>query len=81
MFSTDQYETCKGVTPSAQHRAVSKLARKTNPAECFHCMLRRRVARLAQAALSFSKKLTNRIGAIRYFVCDSRRVRATALPG
>jgi len=30
-FYTDQYEVYKSVIPSAQHRAITKLARTTNP--------------------------------------------------
>jgi hypothetical protein len=30
MFYTDQYAVYAGVIPPARHRAVSKLARKTN---------------------------------------------------
>jgi len=80
-FYTDQYEVYKGVIPSAQHRAISKLARKTNHVERFNCTLRQRVARLARATLSFSKKLTNHIGAIKYFLCHYNLMRAAALPG
>jgi insertion element IS1 protein InsB len=39
-FYTDQYEVYKGIIPSAQHRAISKLARKTNHVERFNCTLR-----------------------------------------
>ncbi len=69
-FYTDQYEVYKGVIPSAQHRAISKLARKTNPVERFNCTLRQRVSRLVRATLSFSKNLANHIGSIKYFICD-----------
>jgi len=81
MFYTDQYEVYKGVIPSARHRAISKLARKTNHVERFNCTLRQRVSRLARATLSFSKKLTNHIGAIRYFIYDYNLTRSAALPG
>ncbi len=80
-FYTDQYEVYKGVIPSAQHRAISKLARKTNHVERFKCTLRQRVARLVRATLSFSKKLSNHIGAIRYFMCDYNLTKSAALPG
>ena len=42
-----------------------KLARKKNHVERFNCTLRQRVSRLVRATLSFSKKLSNHIGAIR----------------
>src|SRR2546422_11577083 len=67
-FYTDCYEVYKGVIPPAQHRAITKLARKTNHVERFNCMLRQRVSRLVRASLSFSKKLSNHLGAIKYFI-------------
>ena len=81
MFYTDCYEVYKGVIPSAQHRAITKLARKTNHVERFNCTLRQRVSRLVRATLSFSKNLTNHIGAIQYFICDYNLTRRAALPG
>ena len=39
MFYTDCYEAYKGVIPPAQHRAITKLARKTNHVERFNCTL------------------------------------------
>ncbi len=80
VFYTDHYATYKGVIPSTQHRAISKLARKTNHVERFNCTLRQRVSRLVRATLSFSKKLSNHIGAIKYFICDYNLTRCAALP-
>jgi IS1 family transposase/transposase-like protein len=80
-FYTDCYEAYKGVIPSAQHQAITKLARKTNHVERFNCTLRQRVSRLVRATLSFSKKLANHIGAIKYFICDYNLTRRAALPG
>jgi insertion element IS1 protein InsB len=80
-FYTDCYEAYKGVIPSAQHRAITKLARKTNHVERFNCTLRQRVSRLVRATLSFSKKLANHIGAIKYFICDYNLTKGAALPG
>ena len=80
-FYTDQYEVYKGVIPSTQHRAISKLARKTNHVERFNCTLRQRVSRLVRGTLSFSKDLANHIGAIRNFICDYNLTRSAALPG
>src|SRR5712691_8172296 len=79
-FYTDQYEVDKGVVPSAQHRAISKLARKTNHVERFNCTLRQRVSRLVRATLTFAKKLSNHIGAIKYFICDYNLTKCAALP-
>jgi IS1 family transposase len=64
-----------------QHRALTKLARKTTRVERFDCTLRQRVARLARATLSFSKELTHHIGAIKYFIGHDNFTRAAALPG
>jgi insertion element IS1 protein InsB len=80
-FYTDQYEVYKGVIPSTRHRAISKLARKTNQVERFNCTLRQRVSRLVRATLAFSKDLAKHIGAIKYFICDYNLTRSAALPG
>jgi insertion element IS1 protein InsB len=78
MFYTDQYVVYEGVIPAAQHRAISKLARKTNHIERFNNTLRQRVSRLGRDALSFSKKLANHIGAIKLFLCHYNLTRAVA---
>jgi insertion element IS1 protein InsB len=46
LFYTDQYIVYEGVIPAAQHRAISKVARKTNHIERFNNTLRQRVSRL-----------------------------------
>ena len=65
VFFTDHYAAYTGVLPPARHRAISKLARKTNHVERFNCTLRRRDSRLVRTTLSFSKKLSTHIGAIK----------------
>lgn len=77
-FHTDQYVVYEGVIPAAQHKAISKLARKTNHIERFNNTLRQRVSRLVRSALSFSKKLVNHIGAIKYFICNCNLLKAKA---
>jgi len=77
-FYTDQYVVYAGVIPAAQHRAINKLARKTNHIERFNNTLRQRVSRLVREALSFSKKLTHHIGAIKLFICHYNLTRAAA---
>ena len=77
-FYTDQYVVYEGVIPAAQHRAISKLARKTNHLERFNNTLRQRVSRLVRDALSFSKKLAHHIGAIKLFICHYNLTRAVA---
>jgi insertion element IS1 protein InsB len=77
-FHTDQYEAYRGVIPAERHKAITKQARKTNHIERFNNTLRQRVARLVRETLSFSKKLANHIGAIKYFICYHNLTRATA---
>jgi insertion element IS1 protein InsB len=79
-FHTDQYEVYKGVIPAERHTAITKKARKTNHLERFNNTLRQRVARLVRETLSFSKKLANHIGAIRFFICHYNLEKAAALP-
>jgi insertion element IS1 protein InsB len=78
MFYTDQYVVYEGVMPAAQHRAISKLARKTNHTERFNNTWRQRVSRLGRDALSFSKKLAPHMGAIKLFICHDNLSRAVA---
>ena len=78
MFYTDQYVVYAGVIPAAQHRAISKLARKTNHIERFNNTLRQRVSRLVREALSFSKKLAHHVGAIKLFICYYNLTKAAA---
>jgi insertion element IS1 protein InsB len=79
-FHTDQYEAYTGVIPTERHKAITKKARKTNHLERFNNTLGQRVSRLVRATLSFSKKLANHIGAIKYFICPSNLTKTTALP-
>ena len=68
-FYTDGWQAYEGVIPQEQHRVVKKQKRITNHIERFNCTLRQRVSRLVRKSLSFSKKLANHIGAIKYFIC------------
>jgi len=68
-FYTDDWEASKGVIPAAQHLVCAKGSGHTNAVERFNCTLRQRVSRLVRLSLSFSKKLANHIGAIKYFIC------------
>ena len=68
-FYTDGWGAYGGVIPQKQHRVVKKQRRITNHIERFNCTLRQRVSRLVRKSLSFSKKLANHIGAIKYFIC------------
>ncbi|MDP6736702.1 MAG: IS1 family transposase [Nitrospinaceae bacterium] len=68
-FYTDGWCAYEGVIPEKQHRVVNKQRRITNHIERFNGTLRQRVSRLVRKSLSFSKKLANHIGAIKYFIC------------
>ena len=78
-FYTDQYVAYRGVIPAAQHKAITKLARKTNHIEQFNNTLRQRISRLVRSTLAFSKKVENHIGAIRYFIYHYNLTRAALL--
>jgi insertion element IS1 protein InsB len=77
-FHTDQYEPYKGVIPPDQHQAITKKARKTNHIERFNNTLRQRVSRLVRETLSFSKRLVNHMGAIKYFICHYNLTKVAA---
>ncbi len=65
---TDFWSSYKAVFPKGRHRAVGKESGMTNSVESFNCTMRQRISRLVRKTLSFSKKLTNHIGAIWYFI-------------
>lgn len=68
-FYTDDWQAYKEVIPAYQHEVCAKGSGHTNGVERFNCSLRQRVSRLVRDALSFSKKLANHVGAIKYFIC------------
>lgn len=63
----DFWEAYEQVLPRKRHRAVGKETGKTSYIEPFNNTLRQRVGRLVRKTLSFSKKLSNHIGAVWYF--------------
>jgi insertion element IS1 protein InsB len=79
-FYTDGHAAYQGVIPATQHHVITKRTRKTNHVERLNCTLRQRVSRLVRATLSFSKKLGNHIGAIKYFLCHYNLELTAALP-
>jgi insertion element IS1 protein InsB len=79
-FYTNLNEVYKGVIPPTQHKAVTTKARNTNHVERFNNTLRQRISRLVRDTLSFSKKLANHIGAIKFFICHYNLANAAALP-
>jgi insertion element IS1 protein InsB len=79
-FHTDQYAVYSGVMPAERHKAITTQARNTNHIERFNNTLRQRLARLVRNTLSFSKKVENHIGAIKFFICHYNLENAGALP-
>jgi hypothetical protein len=69
-----------GVSPAERHQAITKKAPKTNHIERFNNSLRQRLSRLVRATLSFSKKIENHIGSIKFFICHCNLEKAAALP-
>lgn len=67
-FFSDYWKAYKLIFQSEKHFAVGKDSGLTNHIERFNCTLRQRVSRLVRKSLSFSKSLSNHIGAIRYFI-------------
>jgi len=78
-FYTDEYEAYNSVIPANQHVSGPKQDGITCHIERFNCTVRQRVSRLVRLALSFSKKLENHIGAIKYFICNYNLEKAAAL--
>jgi len=74
-FYTDLYDSYVDIIPQDQHRRVTKQTGLTNHIERFNCTMRQRVSRLVRDSLAFSKKLTNHIGAIHYFICHYNQTR------
>lgn len=65
---TDFWESYQNVLPSKRHKSVDKKSGQTRLIERLNCTIRQRVSRLVRKSLSFSKSLSNHIGAIWYFV-------------
>lgn len=67
-FFTDFWQAYSLLDPD-KHIAAGKEKGYTNHIERFNNTLRQRCSRLVRNTLSFSKKLENHIGAIKYFIC------------
>lgn len=78
-FFTDFWKAYTLVIESDQHQAAGKEQGYTNHIERFNNTLRQRCSRLVRQTLSFSKKLENHIGAIKYFICHYNHQRALLL--
>ena len=70
IFHTDNWDAYLSIIPPAQHQIVSKNSGKTAYIERLNCTLRQRNSRLVRQSLSFSKKLENHIGSLKYFFCN-----------
>lgn len=78
-FFTDYWEAYACVIPEKIHFAVGKDSGLTAYIERFNCTLRQRVSRLVRKTLSFSKSLSNHIGALKYFICQYNLERQSIL--
>jgi|GEM_PF-2401124 insertion element IS1 protein InsB len=56
------------IFPAKRHKALGKDSGKTSYIERFNNTMRQRIALLGRKFISFSKKLSNHIGAILYFI-------------
>lgn len=65
---TDFWSAYFRVFPKSRHKAVGKETGKTSYIERFNNTLRQRLSRLVRQPLAFSKKLSNYIGTIWYFI-------------
>ncbi len=65
---TDFWSAYQIVFPKKRHKSVFKDSGQTNYIERFNNTMRQRISRLVRKTLSFSKKLSNHIGAIWYFI-------------
>ena len=68
LFHTDDWDSYKTVLPEESHE-YSKQKKYTNHLERLNNTIRQRVSRLVRETLSFSKRLENHIGALKYFFC------------
>ena len=65
---TDFWNAYSAVFPCKRHKAVAKDSGQTSYIERFNNTPRQRISRLVRKTLSFSKKLSNHIRALWYFI-------------
>lgn len=75
LYYTDKFSVYYETIAWSQHQPVGKESGKTSYIERFNCTLRQRCSRLVRKTLSFSKKLVNHVGMIKYFICDYNLMR------
>lgn len=73
VFCTDFWQSYN-ILDADNHIAAGKDKGFTNHIERFNNTLRQRCSRLVRKALSFSKKIENHIGAIKYFICHYNKM-------
>ncbi|WP_228840610.1 IS1 family transposase [Candidatus Protochlamydia phocaeensis] len=76
IFYKDKFSIYFEVIPWLQHRPVGKESGKTSYIERFNNTLRQRCSRLVRKTLSFSKKMSNHVGMIKYFICHYNQQKA-----
>lgn len=77
-FFTDFWKAYD-VLDTDKHIAAGKQKGYTNHIERFNNTLRQRCSRLVRKTLSFSKKIENHLGAIKYFICHYNKYLALHL--
>ena len=70
IFHTDNWDAYLSIIPPDQHQIVSKSSGKNADIERLNCTIRQRNSRLVRQSLSFSKKLENHVGSLKYFFCN-----------
>ena len=67
-FYTDFWKAYDSILPKNRHKSIGKETGLTNHIERFNNTMRQRCSRLVRSTLSFSKKVSNHIGSIWYFI-------------
>lgn len=78
-FFSDYWPAYRQAFVEEIHIGLGKASGLTTGIERFNCTLRQRASRLVLKALSFSKSLTNHVGAIKYFIYQYK-LKMKALP-
>jgi insertion element IS1 protein InsB len=65
---TDSWNAYQGVFPASRHRVVTHAERHTNRLERFNNTIRHRLSRFVRRSLAFSKKFSNHLGSLWFFI-------------
>ncbi len=79
VYYSDFWVSYPVALPSKRHRAVGKETGLTSYIERFNNTLRQRISRLVRKTLSFSKDMSNHMGAIWVFIHDYNKQRQRAM--